>query len=285
MSYSDYEGREGFYGVYHHRGRPPAGRRRNGAGSQEQRAAYSGGHAAVRRRMPHPAVSASEGCGRGGGYPAVLRVQGGLVGRRPAGGQPGADTVRHPPDADAADALIGHLFGGDPGPLRLGGAELSRRLRAGAAAYRSASGGAADTGRVHRGTRRQAVLSGAASDRRADRAGHPQRRRHRERHAGGLRRGGHHRHHQRGAGAGDRGPSGFSVCLRRRGAGRRRLGHHRGGQTAAPWVQPPGHCGSDRGRHLPVRRSGGRRRYPAAAGGLPAPGHRDHRLAAGGLPY
>ena len=46
------------------------------------------------------------------------------------------------------------FLGGHSGPMRLGGAQLSRRLRAGAAAHRPAPGGAQDAGRFHRGKRR-----------------------------------------------------------------------------------------------------------------------------------
>ena len=176
--------------VYHHRGRHAAAGRGSGAGREKQRTAHSGRHAAQRGCVPHRGLSAPERCGLGGRYPAVLRLRCAVGRRRSAGGQHHTDAVRHTPDADAADAVVRDLSGGDTGAVRLGGVELSRRVRTGAAAHRPAPGGPAGAGGGYRRRRRDPAVPGAAADRLPDRAGHAQRRRHGERYAGRLRRGG-----------------------------------------------------------------------------------------------
>ena len=203
--------------------------------------------------------------------------------RRSAGGQHHADAVRHTPDTDAADAVVRDLSGGDTGAVRLGGAELSRRVRAGAAAHRPAPGGPAGAGGGYRRRRRDPAVPGAEADRLPDRAGHAQRGRHGERHAGGLRRGGRDGDLQRGTGTGDRGLTGLFVRHGRGGAGRGRLGHHGDAEAPAARVRAPGDTGPDRGGHLSVRGGSRRRRGHAAERGAPAPGGGDHGIGPGGL--
>ena len=70
-------------------------------------------------------------------------------------------------------------------------------------------------------------MSGTEADRLPDRAGHAQRGRHGERHAGGLRRGGRDGDLQCGTGTGDRGLTGLFVRHGRGCAGRGRLGLRR----------------------------------------------------------
>ena len=92
-----------------------------------------------------------EGCPRLRDVDASIRSCGiwGAVpvgGGHPGGGHRRPEPVLHLRYTDEGNALVRHFSGSDPGPMRPGGHQLPRRMRAGPPAHRPASGGAAGTG-------------------------------------------------------------------------------------------------------------------------------------------
>ena len=243
-----------FYGTMAHQGRKPAGRRLLCAGLQKRVAADPGGvdhmpckHGAAERP---PAA----GRGRGSAHTPAFGLLGGTERRRSDHRLPESVLLQHPPQSDGGDALLGDLYGGPSGPLRGGKAVPARRMSAGQAAHRPASGRPAEDGGGDRRGQGRDLLPGRGAEGRGDCAALPQRGGHGEHYAGRLRRPGRDRHPRRGPGAGDCRPAGLSES---HGRGRPGRGHGHGDRrepVAGEAYRLPHHPRSDRGLHHRLRR-------------------------------
>ena len=119
-------------------GREPPPRGSYHTGSEKQRAAHSGGHHSHRRKRGAAPLSPPTGCGGVHPYPASLGLQGRVAGRCVGGGHRRDDRQRRSRRADAGDAVLRDLSGGDPGPVRGGKPHQPRRLRIRSPAHRPA---------------------------------------------------------------------------------------------------------------------------------------------------
>ena len=145
------------------------------------------------------------------------------------------------------------FLGAIPGPVRAGGPELPRRVRAGPPAYRPPPCGPAGPGGGDPGGGRLPPLPGGPAAGPGSGAADAIRGGHGESDAGRLRGGGRHGDLQRRPGAGGGGPAELPERLRGPGVRGGELRRVHRGRAGPPRLYVPGHAGSDRGGYLPLR--------------------------------
>ena len=128
--------RRNIYERDHHPGRKAPGGHAPRPGGEKQRTPDPRGHGAPPGALPDPGLSPPQRRGGQRPHPPASGLRGPVGGAGPGRGCRAPLPLGHPRLPDAGDALLGHLPGGHPRPVRPGGDQLPRRVRAGPIADR-----------------------------------------------------------------------------------------------------------------------------------------------------